>query len=144
MRSVSQRPNIYAMAALKRAYGERLGRANDLLADRFRLITELHHLAAVMRMLDPNVELAAIRPIRPYKPRRSRWSRTALKILREANEPMRGRDLARRVMSERGIDPNDFRTMVSIECSMQAVLLRLARRGLVVMSGKPRRWAIAR
>jgi hypothetical protein len=34
--------------------------------------------------------------------------------------------------------------MVSIECSMQAVLLRLAQRGLVVVSGKPRRWAIAR
>jgi len=57
---------------------------------------------------------------------------------------MRGRDLARRVMAERGIDSGDFRTMVSIECSMQAVLLRLARRGLVVVSGKPRHWAIER
>jgi len=33
---------------------------------------------------------------------------------------MRGRDLALRVVAERAIDPNDFRTMVSIECSMQA------------------------
>jgi hypothetical protein len=47
-------------------------------------------------------------------------------------------------MADGGIDPNDFRTMVPIECSMQAVLLRLARSGLVVASGKPRRWAIAR
>ena len=125
-------------------YGQLKGESADLFADHGRIKTDMEHVGAVLRMFDQGIDLATIRPIRPYKPRRSRWSRTALKILREANAPMRGRDLARRVMAERGIDPNDFRTMVSIECSMQAVLLRLARRGLVVVSGKPRRWAIAR
>jgi hypothetical protein len=55
---------------------------------------------------------------------------------------MSGRDLARRVMAERGIDLNDFRD--GFHRMQHAVLLRLARRGLVVVSGKPRRWAIAR
>lgn len=132
------------MAALKRAYGERLGRAADLLADRERLKAELAHLAAVMRMFDPGIDVAAIPGIRPHRPDRGRWNRTALKILREANAPMRGRDLARRVMLAQGLDPSDHKRRCSIEASMQSVLLRLARMGLVQITGKPRRWSIAR
>ena len=136
-----RRPNLYLTGALRRKYGQLLGEARDLLADRPRIKADLEHVGAVLRMFDPDADLAAITPIRPYKARRGRWNRTALKILREANAPMRGRDLARRVMLAHGLEP-DFRTMVSIECSLQAVLLRLHRMGLVTITGKPRRWSI--
>lgn len=52
---------------------------------------------------------------------------------------MHSRDLARRVMMAHGLEPT-FRTMVSIECSLQAGLERM---GFVTTTGKPRRWSIA-
>jgi len=73
------RPHVYLTGALKLLYGQRLGEARDLFADHERLNAELAALATVLRMFDPGIDLAAIRPIRPYKPRRTRWARTALK-----------------------------------------------------------------
>ena len=138
----ARRPQLYVILALKRKYGQCKGAAADLFADRERIAADMGHLGAVLAMFDPDVDLAAIPAIRPYKPRRGRWNRTALKILRQANAPMRGRDLARSVMAEHGIEP-DYRTMDSIETSLLAVLIRLERRGFVVATGKPRRWAVA-
>jgi hypothetical protein len=143
--SRTKRPNLYVILALKRKYGQLRGQAEfDLFWDRESIRADLDHLAAVLRMFEPDVDLDAIRVIRPKVAVRGHWSRTALTILREANAPMRGRDLARRVMVVHGFDPNDFRVMVSIECSLQSVLRRLERRGLIVTTGKPRRWAITR
>ena len=137
-------PHVYLTGALKRMYAQRLGEGADLLADRDRIRSDLEHLGAVLRMFDPAINLGAIKSIRPRTPNRGRWNRTALKILRQASEPMRGRDLARRVMVAHGIDPNDLGVMFSIEASLQAVLLRLQRQGLIVTRGKPRRWAVTR
>jgi hypothetical protein len=47
------------------------------------------------------------------------------------------------VMTARGVDPADHARMLSISCGLQAVLGRLADEGLVAVTGKPRRWAIA-
>jgi hypothetical protein len=143
LRSARHRPNIYAMAALKRAYAERLGQASDLLADRFRLIAELHHLGAVMRMFDPAVDLAAILPIRPYRGYRERWSREALSILRQANGPMTPRAIARIVLQRRG-RPLTVPNLQRVECSLHAVFERLEGRGLVRVGNAPKRWTIER
>jgi len=51
-------------------------------------------------------------------------------------------ELARLVMSAQGVAP-DRRTLFSIGYSLQAVLARLERQGLVKITGKPRRWSIA-
>jgi hypothetical protein len=127
------------LSGLKRRYAETLG-----LAPTDPTLTEdLAHLAAVIRMFEPFADLTAIRAIRPYKPQRRRWSRTAMTILRKANAPMTSRELARRVMWASKIEP-DRDTLVSIDCSLQAVLTRLERMDLVKATGKPRRWAIAR
>ena len=139
----ARRPYLYVLNALARKYGQLKGEAADVFADRERIAADMGHLGAVLAMFDPDVDLAAIPAIRPYKPRRGRWNRTALKILRQANAPMRGRDLTRRVMAEHGLDPDDYRTMDSIETSLLAVLIRLERRGFVAATGKPRRWAIS-
>ncbi|SRR5258708_5082816 len=130
----ARRPNLYLVMALRRRYGQAKGAGNA---------SDVEHLGAVILMFEPGADLAAIAPIRLYKPHRERWSRTALHILRTANAPMRARELARRVMAEHGADPDDEARLFSIQCSVQAVLGRLADQGAVVISGKPRRWSIA-
>ena len=127
------------LAGLKRRYAETLGLAPGNPA----LTEDLAHLAAVIRMFAPFEDLTAIRAIRPYKPRRRRWNRTAMAILRKANAPMTSRELARRVMWASDVEP-DRATLVSIDCSLQAVLARLERLEMVKATGKPRRWAISR
>jgi len=125
---------------LKRRYAQTLGairKGEDRAGD-------LAHLAAVILMFSPVEDLAAIRPVRPYRARTRGWSRTAIRLLRAANRPLRGRELARLVMQAHGVDPADMRTLVSIECGMQPILLRLADSGVVEATGKPRRWSVVR
>jgi len=139
----ARRPNACVIAALKRRYGQCKGQSGDLFADRERIRGDMGHLAAVLVMFEPDIDLAAIRTIRPYKPVRGRWNRTALEILRKTNHPLKAFELARLVMSAQGVAP-DRRTLCSIGYSLQAVLSRLEAGGLVKATGKPRRWAIAR
>lgn len=132
----------HVLSALKRRYALTLGR---IAHGEGEAGADLIHLAAVIHMFNPAEDLSAIQRIRPYKPGRERWSRTVIKVLREANEPLRAREIARRVLRARGLDPNDHERMFSISCGLQAVLGRLAKRGLVTVTDKPRRrWAIAR
>jgi len=136
-----RRPNLYLTGALRRKYGQLLGEARDLFADRARIKADLEHVGAVLRMFDPDVDLTTIKPIRPYREKRQRWSRDALAVLRKANEPMTARALANRVLTGRGVPltvPNQQR----VECSLHAVLERLEGRGVVRASEHPKRWAI--
>jgi hypothetical protein len=59
-------------------------------SDRLRLMSDLTHLAAVIRMFAPGEDVEAIKPVRQWRNRRGRanWSRLALDVLREANAPM--------------------------------------------------------
>jgi hypothetical protein len=140
----ARRPNLYVILALKRRYGRCKGElaAGDLFTDRERILADMGHLGAVLAMFEPDIDLAAIPTIRPYKPNRGRWSRTALSILRKADHPLKAFELARLVMVAQGVAP-DRRTLFSIGYSLQSVLARLQARGLVVATGKPRRWALA-
>jgi hypothetical protein len=139
----ARRPNLYLTGALKRRYGKLKGQLGDLFADRAAIRADMVHLAAVLAMFEPGVNIDAVPAIRPYKPARGRWNRTAFAILRETNRPLKAFELARMVMLKQGLEP-DRRTMMSIAYSLQAVLARLERQGLVTITGKPRRWAIAR
>lgn len=64
-----RRPNLYVIAALKRKYGERKGEfaARDMLTDCERIRADMAHLAAVLAMFEPGVNLAAIRPLPPLQ-----------------------------------------------------------------------------
>lgn len=79
------------ICGLKRRYGQTLG-MNAAGEDRAE---DLAHLAAVIRMFKPDVDLTVIRAIRRYKPQREHWSRTALTILRKAEAPILTAELAR-------------------------------------------------
>ncbi len=131
----------HVLFALKRQYARTLGLAR---IDPAQAKSDLAHLAAVIRLFSPDEELAAIRPVRPYKADRERWHRTVLQTLKAADRPLRARELARLVLVARGIDASDHARLLSIGCGLQATLGRLEAQGFVCVSGKPRRWGLAR
>lgn len=124
----------YVVSALRRKYAELKGMGDS---------EGLAHVGATLRIFSPGEDLDAIPAVRPYRADGERWSRTALAILRTADKPLRARELTRLVMQVHGVDPDDQRRLFTISCSFQAVLGRLADRGFVVTTGKPRRWALA-
>lgn len=138
----ARRPYLYVINALRQKYGKLRG---FLIVDpgSNQLADDLAHLGAVLRMFDPEIDLEAVPVIRPYKVKRERWSRTVLKVLRTSDRPLRALEIARTVMAMHGVDPDDRERMFSISCSLQAVLGRLAVKGLVAVTDRPRRWAIA-
>ena len=138
----ARRPYLYVSLALKRKHGQLRGLLKwNALADREAIAAEIAHVEAVLRMFEPDVDLAAISIIRPYKVERERWLPTVLQILRTADHPMRAREIARRVMRLHGLEPDQAR-LVAISCGLQGTLGRLADEGLVKAVGKPRRWLI--
>jgi len=129
--------NTYALYALRRKYGQTLGlqRIGDPDAD-----ADLAHLAAVIRMFSPDEDLSAIKPIRPYPQNRDKWNRDALAVLREEAAPMTAREIAKRLLTARGVE-HTYRNLQRVECSLYVVLERLEGRGIERASEAPRRWA---
>jgi hypothetical protein len=123
------------MFGLKRRYGKTLGllRAGE---DRSE---DLAHLAAVIRMFNPDEDLSLIRPIGPYRERRERWSRDALSILRQANSALTVRTLVRLVLSTRSV-PQTRSNIERVESTLRCVLKRLEGRDVVRESNSPQRW----
>jgi hypothetical protein len=138
----ARRPNLYFTGILRRKLGQLKGLAGDLFSDQAQIAADMEHIGAVLLMFDPAADLDAIAPIRPYKAHRGRWSRDALKVLREANQPLTAIELAQRVIKLRGVADEDTRTRASIVCGLHAVLERLEGRGVVREQGSPKRWAI--
>ena len=127
------------MGGLTRQYARTLGaiRAGQDQAD------DLVHLAAVIRMFDPDADLAAIKPVRPYTHHGRRdgrqWSRMALDALRVTAAPLTTREIAKRVARAYGV-PDSGPSLFSIECSLHATLPKRACVRMVV--GEPKRWRV--
>jgi hypothetical protein len=124
----------YVVTALRRKYAELKGKGDsDAMA----------HVGATLLMFDPAEDLARIAPLRPYKADREHWTRTALDIMRADHTPLRACELARKVKAAHEVPLDDQRRLVTITCALQGTLAKLADQGLVEISGKPRRWALA-
>jgi hypothetical protein len=134
----------HVLYALRRKYAKTLGELKAAHADRVRLMSELNHLGAVIRLFDPGADVEAIAPIRPLVNRRGRnggmWTRMALDVLRQADRPMTGREIARLIMRRQEI--TDPKTMASIECSLQVTLERREGQGVLRAEGSPKRWSV--
>jgi hypothetical protein len=129
----------YVVTALRRKLAELKGCAahgdNEAPA-------AIEHVAATLRLFNPAEDLNAVGAVGPYRAARQRWMVTALDIMRRAERPLTGREIARMVMEARRIDPRDRRQLKSIECGLHAVLERLDGNGIVRVEGKPKRWRI--
>jgi len=127
----------HVLFALKRQYARALGRLRYEPEAQLDLI----HLGYVIRMFAPAEDLKAIRPIRVYPHNRKRWLRHVLAVLRAAEKPLGGREIARRVLRSQGL-PADLPHVLSISSGLATTLGKLAAKGSVRVEGKPRKWSI--
>jgi hypothetical protein len=135
----ARRPNLYLVMALRRKYGQTLGRLGKGATP--DLEQDLAALGRVIGLFHPGEDLAAIAPIRSYRPERSRYVTDALNVLKGADAPISTKELSRRVLTARGVALT-HKNRNRIECSLNAVLERMEAEGLVRVSNAPKRWTM--
>lgn len=130
----------HVTTALIRKRAEITGQIEHL-QDRLRqLVIDLDNLDATIHLFDPDIELAAIKP-KPIPPRhqafRGEVTRIVLTALRNAKKPLTTRDIARRVMAERGLDTSNERLLRLMARRTGACLRDHRKRGLVRSESGP-------
>ncbi|MCL2658765.1 MAG: hypothetical protein FWD62_15420 [Betaproteobacteria bacterium] len=100
-----------------------------------RLTTDAAHVAAVVKMIDPEIDTGAHLP-KIYKPRLSPFKsgdlpRLILDILREATAPLSTTEIANEAVKCRGINAEELDGYVKKVKPVHSTLQRLRRRGLV-------------
>jgi hypothetical protein len=89
-------------------------------ADRAAIRIDLEHVVAVLRMLDPDFDATAIRPVIRNRPnpyfRRHQAPVIVMQILRAADRPMTTTEIAMAVFAARGVEPtgHEFRNMSAL------------------------------
>jgi hypothetical protein len=104
----TEHPNVLNALVAKRA--EIAGKIEHNQLELRRLVAELDHLDAAIRIFDPAVDIGAVRA-KPVPPRHAAFkgevTRCVYEALKTAKEPLSSRDIALRLMTERGLNPDD-------------------------------------
>ena len=104
----AEHPNV--LHALTRKRAEIAGQIEHNQLQLRHLIAELDHIDAAIRIFNPAVDIEAIRA-KPVPPRHAAFkgevTRVVFMALREAADPLSSRDIALRLMRERGLNPDD-------------------------------------
>jgi hypothetical protein len=126
------RPNTVAGLVAKRA--EIAGQIVAAKATLRQLIIDLDHVDAAIRLFDPDIDLATIKPRPlppPHKAYRGQITRIVLDALREAKGPLTTKQLAQHVMAERGLNTADVRLVGVFSKRLGATLRHHRDRGLL-------------
>lgn len=99
-----------ALYTLKRLYARLAAKAITPRDDSPKIRDDLEHVAAVMLMLDPQLDLTSVKPRRLNKSnpwfRRGECFRAALDVLRDADRPLTTRELAQGVFRLISVEPS--------------------------------------
>lgn len=104
----------------------------------------------MIRLFDPDHEIATIRPKRPRGPEvagRGERSRALLAVLREAGEPLSTAEIVHRMMARAGQDAGDQRLVARLVKRVGTVLAWQKKRGTVRAVrevGQVTMWEVAR
>lgn len=146
----AERPNTVAGLVAKRA--EIAGQIDAARAALQRLIVDLDHIDAAIRLFDPDYDVAGIRaktyPVAQVT-RRGDSIRQILGLLRQASEPMTTKQIALQVMAARGQHTEDAALVVTITRRVGASLRSYRDNGTIRSIkdgryGKYDLWEIAR
>ncbi len=144
----AEQPNT--LHALVRKRAETAGRIEHTQLALRHLIAELDHLDAVIRIFNPAIDIGAITS-KPVPPRHAAFkgevTRVVLKSLRVSHVPLTSRDIALKLMRERGLNPDDRELSVIMVKRVCACLRVQKRKGLVrnaPAEGSLQGWEIAR
>jgi hypothetical protein len=131
------------LSGLLRKRAETAGQAEGLRAQLAAMLSALDHIDAVIRILKPDIDLEDL-PERPVAPAlsgtRGDLQRFLLDQLRRSNQPLDTFELARRVINERKLDPQDRVIVKLIQRRTGYALAKLRNKGKVT-SGRAHRSA---
>lgn len=144
----ADQPNV--LHALTRKRAEVAGQIEHNQLELRRLIAELDHIDATIRIFNPSIDIGAIRS-KPVPPRHAAFkgevTRTVFKTLRAADGPITSRDIAMRLMTERGLNPDDRELALIMVKRVCACLRVQKKKGLVrnvASIGNLQGWEVAR
>lgn len=125
-------PNV--LHALTKKRSEIAGQIEHNQLSLRRLIAELDHIDAAIRIFNPAIDISAIRA-KPVPPRHAAFkgevTRLVLDSLREANRPLTSRDIAVLLMEDRGLNKGDRDLSVIMVKRICACLRVQRQKGLV-------------
>lgn len=135
----------HVISALNRKYGELKGHLDRHSNDARKLRKSMAHVEATIRLFRDDYDVSAIAPIIPNKSVRWRSKgygiRVATQVMRDANKPLTTHEIAVATMERAGI-AYDLETARDVACSLRQSLKRRVDKGVVVVDGFPKRWAI--
>jgi hypothetical protein len=135
----------HVISALNRQYGRLLGRRSkqpDLTA----LQADLAHVEAVVRMLEPDWNGTAIKPIMPRGP--SRWgrkgdgTRNAIEVIKRADKALSATEIAREAYVIRGMTPPHKDELRLVGTDLIYSLRRIMGDRLVAIGSRPVRYRL--
>lgn len=138
----------HVLSGLIRKRGELAGQIEHAQTVLRQFIIDLDNLDATIRLFDPDIDLAEIKP-KPLPPRHAAFkgevSRIVLTALRQRG-PMTAQQLAQHVMADRGLNTADMRLVRTLGKRVGACLRHHRSRGLVRSIHQPGRlglWEVA-
>lgn len=128
----AEQPNV--LHALTRKRAELAGQIEHNQLELRRLIAELDHVDATIRIFNPAIDIGRIRA-KPVPPRHAAFkgevTRIVFDCLQEAKGPITSREIASHLMAERGLDPGDRDLSVLMVKRVCACLRVQRKRGLI-------------
>jgi hypothetical protein len=136
----------HVITALNRKYAELKGHLDRHSNEAKKLRKSMAHVEATIRLFRDDYDVSGIAPIIPNKAIRWRSRgygiRLATQAMRDADKPLTTHELALLTMERAGI-AYDLETARDVACSLRQSLKRRVGRGVVVVDGFPKRWALA-
>ena len=137
-----------AVSYLTRLHADLGGRIQVNKAEAVKLAADMHHVEAVLKMFNPDFNVAAIAARRRQKTnpgfKRSTLFREALGVLRNATTPMTVTELTHAVLAVHNLtDTADRKQRLGIESGIRAALEGHAGKTVErVGEGVPKRWRL--
>jgi hypothetical protein len=142
-------PDHPAVAYLVRLHADIGGRLLENKKEAQRLAESMEHVEHVIRLFDPSYNVRRIAARRRYKGnawfRRGTILPRALDVLRKAQGPLTAREIAERMLVEKGVRDNASpKALRSLIASVQTSLTNQNDKTVVrIGEGMPGRWKIA-
>lgn len=141
--------NEHVLSGLMKKRAEIAGRIEHNQRLLNELVIDLDHLDHTIRLIDPDADLA-VKP-KQYPPAhaafKNEMSRFVMAALRKATQPVTSLEVAREVVTARGLDTNDRRTVSLIRKRVGACLWNLKQKGVardIPMAGEYKGWEAVR
>jgi hypothetical protein len=141
-------PDHPAVAYLVRLHADIGGRIQATKAEAERLATEMLAVESVIKIFNPEYNVAAIAARRRQRTnpwfKRGTLFREALGVLRTATAPMTVREITDAVLAAKGITDADKRQRLGVEAGIRSSLEDHAGKAVkTVGDGTPKRWVLS-